>query len=77
MLSSYQTNVMPTLSSQLVHTKEKQFREFVNEATEEDLSHQRDLLQQELDKPAYQNLRTPVLDLARERLGILNQSLGF
>jgi hypothetical protein len=77
---TYQEISMPQRTirnCEIACSRERDFYEFMNQAPESDLAHQRDLVVQELNRPEHREIRNPVLDLMRERLGILNQALGL
>jgi hypothetical protein len=62
-------------NTQVALLVERDFYSYMHQADENDLTHQRDLVAAELSRPVHQDVRSPVLELMRERLGILNQAL--
>lgn len=55
--------------------REKDFAEFVQYADEEELLRQCQLIRSELAR--FENVRTPVTELLRDRLSVLTRTLGL
>lgn len=57
-------------------TRERDFADFIQFADEMELLRQRQLIAQEL-KSKFANVRNPLSELLRDRLKVLNQTLGL
>lgn len=60
---------------QIVTIREREFAEFVQCASEEELEAQTQHLESELNG-RFENIRSPLSERMRDRLGVLNRALG-